>query len=429
MSVPPNTPADIQLTDHERSMLAGDGGEATRIAMRLLCRVAPLYGAQRLIEVTRAHIDGCILEGSAGLAFAERLAEAGGQVQVPTTLNVMSMDREQWRVQAMDAAYADRAFRLGNAYVRMGARPTFTCAPYQTESQPALGEQIAWSESNAVAFANSALGARTNRYGDYLDISCALTGRAPAAGLHLDEPRLATVEIRLEGIPPRVMERDDFFPLLGYEVGRQVDSRVGVVTGMDATPSVDQLKALLAAAASSGSVALLHLAGITPEAPTVQDALGGRAPQAEYAITLDSLRAAFASLGAGGGRVDLVAFGSPHASLAECRDLARLMAGRRAAEGVQVFISTSRGVRDLLARSGELAALEAFGASVTADTCIVVAPLVRPGATALMTNSGKYAHYGPGLLNVTTAFGSTEECVESAVHGRVVRLESPWAVA
>ena len=418
----------LSLTDIERAMLAGDHGPAVATAMRILARIAPLYGATSLLPVTRAHIDGCVLEGDAGLMFAERLADQSGRVAVSTTLNVMSMDRTGWRDQGMDPTYADRAHRLGNAYVRMGARPTFTCAPYQTEPPPAFGEQIAWSESNAVAFANSVCGARTNRYGDYLDISCALTGRVPAAGLHLDGPRRATVQIDLVDTPTQAMERDDFYPLLGYRVGQMVENRVAVVEGIDSSPSTDQLKALLAAAASSGSVALLHLAGITPEAPTTRDALRGREPAERLAISLPDLRHTFRELNQRvDGPVDLVTFGSPHASLAECRRLGMLMRGRRAASGVQVFVTTSRGVRDLLHRSGELADLEAFGAAVTADTCIVVAPpLVRPGATLLMTNSGKYAHYGPGLLGVQTAFGTTEECVASAEAGRVVREDSPW---
>ncbi len=140
-------------------------------------------------EVTKAHIDGIVYEGNAGLAFAEKLADLGGQVRVPTSLNVMSMDRTNWRQLGQDEQFATHAQRLGYAYVQMGAVPTFTCAPYQTDSAPVFGEQIAWSESNAVAYANSVIGARSNRYGDYLDISCALTGRVPASGLHLTENR------------------------------------------------------------------------------------------------------------------------------------------------------------------------------------------------------------------------------------------------
>ena len=162
---------------------------------------------------------------------------------MPTSLNVMSMDRERSRELNLDPEFAERARRLGQAYVQMGARPTFTCAPYQTENAPSFGEQIAWSESNAVAFANSVIGARTNRYGDYLDICCALTGRAPAAGLHLDEPRLATVVVELESIPPELPLRDDFYPVLGYLLGSIVTNEVPVVHGLECQPSQDQLKA------------------------------------------------------------------------------------------------------------------------------------------------------------------------------------------
>jgi predicted aconitase len=415
------------LTEEEQSLLSGAAGPAASLAMRILVRMAPLYGAERLLPISRAHIDGCIYEGDAGLDFAERLARLGGRVRVPTSLNVISLDRARWRQLKTPPAFAEKAARLGQAYVRMGATPTFTCAPYQTAAAPVFGEQIAWAESNAVAFANSVIGARTNRYGDYLDISCALTGRVPAAGLHLDEPRLGTVQIDLAPLPPDLGRRDDFFAVLGYLIGSLVDDEVPVITGLDAAPSEDQLKALAAAAASSGSVAMFHIVGITPEAPTVEDALGGRSPARRLTITLDDLRRARAELRtATGDRVDVIALGSPHCSLAECREVASLVSGRRLADGVQFFLTTSRAVRDLLDRGGELATLSAFGASVTADTCVVVSPLIAPAARVLMTNSAKYAHYGPGILNVDVVFGSTADCVASAVSGRVTIDDGPW---
>ena len=421
-------PVTLVLDSEERAMLDGEQGPAPQLAMRILSRMAPLYGATSLLPITRAHIDGVILTGAAGLEFAERLADLGGQVSVPTSLNVMSMDQSRWRDWDLNADFADRALRLGQAYLRMGARPTFTCAPYQTESAPTFGEQIAWSESNAVAFANSVIGARTNRYGDYLDICCALTGRVPAAGFHLDEPRLATILLELDSLPSGLSNRDDFYPVLGYLIGSVVGAKVAVVAGLDVRPTEDQLKALAAAAASSGEVAMFHIAGTTPEAATVHEALGHRPPERTMRISLADLRRTRAALTtATGSRLDVVAFGSPHCSLAECRALAALMSGREASKHVDVFITTSRAVRDLLARSGELRMLEGFGARVTADTCIVVAPLVKPDAQVLMTNSAKYAHYGPGLLGVDSVFATTEECVESAVLGHVSTIDGPWA--
>lgn len=419
----------IALTADERSMLHGDAGEAVRVAMRILTRVAPLYGATSLLEISRAHIDGCIYEGDAGLEFAERLARAGGKVRVPTSLNVISLDRQQWRSHGLTPEYADKARRLGQAYVDMGATPSFTCAPYHTAAAPTFGEQIAWSESNAVAYANSVIGARTNRYGDYLDACCALTGRAPAAGLHLDAARLGQVLFTLRSVPTALMARDDFYPVLGYHLGGIVTDEIPVVDGLSERPSDDQLKALSAAAASSGAVALFHLVGVTPEAPTRDAAFGGKRPVRVVDITLDDLRLTRGALttAATDGPVDVVAFGSPHCSLAECRELASLMSGQRKAEDVEVFVTTSRAVKNLLGRSGDLDKLEAFGATVTADTCIVVAPLVRPDARVLMTNSAKYAHYGPGILGVGSVFATTEDCIASAVAGAVVIDDGPWS--
>jgi predicted aconitase len=418
---------DIRLSEEERAMLAGELGPATRLAASILHRMAPMYGATSLLPVTRAHIDGVIYTGNAGLGFAEHLDDLGARVSVPTTLNVGSVDRERWREIGQSPAFAAPARRLGEAYLRMGAQPTFTCAPYQQGHVPAFGEQIAWSESNAVAYANSVLGARTNRYGDYLDICCAITARVPAAGLHLDENRLATCLITLKDVPERLQTRDDFYPVLGYALGERVPGEVPAISGLTVRPTPDQQKALSAGAASSGDVALFHLIGITPEAADERSAFGGRPPGRKLELTLADLRKTRDTLSTvTGDVVDVVAFGSPHSSLAECRHLAEQMQGQRAASGVQVFITTSRAVRELLARSGDLEVLEAFGAEVTADTCIVVAPLVKPGAKVLMTNSAKYAHYGPGLLGVGSVFGAMEECVASAVAGRVVRDDGAW---
>jgi predicted aconitase len=419
---------NLALTDVERGILSGDAGDAAALAMRILARLAPLYGADHLLRITRAHIDGCIYTGDAGLGFAERLARMEGRVSVPTSLNVVSLDRARWRDLGMDRCYAQKADRLARAYLAMGAQPTFTCAPYQTVAAPVFGEQIAWSESNAVAFANSVIGARTNRYGDFLDICCALVGRVPASGLHLDEPRLGQMLIKLDDVPGALMTRDDFYPILGYLIGLHADVEVPVVEGLEHQPTEDQLKALSAAAATSGSVALFHLVGITPEAPTLADAFGGRLPRRVATINRHDLREARATLTTSrDDRLDVVAFGSPHCSLAECRTLASLFAGQRIAPGVDVFVTTSRAVRDMLEKTGDLATLEDAGARVTADTCIVVAPLVRPDARVLMTNSAKYAHYGPGLLNMEAVFGSTEDCVASAIAGGIVMDDGPWA--
>lgn len=225
------------------------------------------------------------------------------------------------------------------------------------------------------------------------------------------------------------MAVDTFYPVLGYLLGSLVAEEVPVIEGLDAAPDEDQLKSLAAAAATSGSVAMFHIAGVTPEAPTLDQALGGIEPHRSIDVTLADLNRARRELSTGesGDEVGVVAFGSPHCSLAECRTIAALVSRQRASARVEVFITTSKAVRDLLDRSGELSALEAFGAKVTADTCIVVSPLVKTTGKVLMTNSAKYAHYGPGIVKNRAVFASTVSCITSAVKGRVVLDDAGWS--
>ncbi|MGE0440107.1 MAG: aconitase X [Gemmatimonadales bacterium] len=415
------------LAPAERALLAGEGGAAARTAMRIVVRMAEISGAAGLLDISAAHIDSSLYLGDATLAFAERLAAEGGRVAVPSTLNVSGVDEHGWRDWAVPADHAAKARRQMDAYRQMGCVPTWTCAPYQTRHRPTFGQQLAWGESNAICFANSVIGARTERYPDLLDICCALTGRVPALGLHLDEGRRAEVLIRLRGVPRAIQEADDFYPVLGHLIGRRAADRIPVVEGLEATPDDDRLKALCAAAASAGAVALVHLVGVTPEAPTLAAATGGRSPAQSIDIGLAELRAARAELTtATGDALDLVVLGSPHFSLAEFRALAPLCAGRRRAAGVEFLVTTSRIMHALARDEGLVAPLEDFGARITVDTCILTSPMLRPETRSLMTNSAKYAYYSPGLLGTTVAFGRLAECVESAVRGKVVREADPW---
>lgn len=419
----------LRLGERDRSFLAGEAGEATRLAMRIVTRMAEVRGAETLLDIEQAHIDSTIYVGDAGLEFAERLAGLGARVRVPSTLNVSGLDEFHWREWAVPAEWAEKSARQMRAYDSMGTTPTWTCAPYQTEHAPRFGQQIAWGESNAVVFANSVLGARTERYPDLLDICCAITGRAPAVGLHLEENRRATRVLALRGIPEALGEADDFYPVLGHLLGRWAESDPTAIVGIPGTPSEDALKALGAAAASSGAVALFHLPGVTPEAPDLEQALGGRPPRETRSVDLDELRAARAELNRRAeGRLDLVALGSPHFSFAEFGKLAAAL-GERGGErhpDCRFLVTTSRAVAALAERAGLLEPLRAFGGQVTVDTCILATPMLPAGVRRLMTNSAKYAWYAPGLLGAEVAFGSLGECLASASAGKVVREPSPW---
>src|SRR5262244_2445703 len=280
------------LSDRDRAMLDGEHGPAAQFAMSILVRMADVYGARELMDITHAHIDSTLYLGDATLEFAERLASLGARVAVPTSLNVSGVDECGWKDWAVSPEWAAKAARQMLAYEQMGAVPTWTCAPYQTQMRPSFGQQIAWGESNAIAFANSVIGARTERYPDLLDICCAITGRVPAVGLHVAEHRAGEMLLRLVDVPLMLQQDDQFFAVLGHLVGKLAGDLIPVIDGVAARPTEDQLKAFSAAVASSGRVALFHIVGITPEAPTLDAAFQGRQPGRRIIINVTDLRKA-----------------------------------------------------------------------------------------------------------------------------------------
>ncbi|HYM26364.1 MAG TPA: aconitase X catalytic domain-containing protein [Vicinamibacterales bacterium] len=417
----------LTLSARDRDMLNGAHGPAPQLAMSILVRMAGVYGAGELMDISQAHIDSTIYLGDATLEFAERLASLGARVAVPTSLNVSAVDECGWKDWAVTPEWAAKAARQMLAYERMGAVPTWTCAPYQTHMRPSFGQQIAWGESNAIAFANSVIGARTERYPDLLDICCAITGRVPAVGLHLTERRAGQLLLTLPDVPRTLQQDPQFFAVLGHLVGTIAEDRIPVIDGVVARPSEDELKAFSAAVASSGRVALFHIVGVTPEAPTLEAAFQGREPERRIRVTAANLRAARVELTTADGReLDMVILGSPHFSLAEFAQLAPLVAGRTKAAGVRFLVTSSRLMKEEAARAGVLQPIVAFGAEITLDTCILASPMLPPSIKTLMTNSAKYAYYAPSLLNTRVTFGSLADCVQSAVEGRVVRDDSAW---
>src|SRR5438067_1505513 len=272
-------------------MLDGRRGPAAELAMSIVARMADVYGARELMDISHAHVDSTIYLGDATLEFAERLAGLGARVAVPTSLNVSGVDECGWKDWAVSPEWAAKAARQMLAYEQMGAVPTWTCAPYQTRMRPSFGQQIAWGESNAIAFANSVIGARTERYPDLLDICCAITGRVPAVGLHLDANRAGQLLLKLVDVPVSLQRDDQFCAVLGHLVGKLAQDLIPVIDGLLVSPPEDQLKAFAAAAASSGRVALFHMVGVTPEAPTLDAAFHGRPATPPIDVTVDDLRA------------------------------------------------------------------------------------------------------------------------------------------
>ena len=399
------------LTRDEQAMLDGDAGPAVALAMRVVTSLARARGAERLVEITHAHIDSCLYHGPVGLDFVRRLRALGGRVRVPTTLNIGAVDLlHPTLVREPTAPGRD----LMTAYADLGARPTYTCAPYQHDARPGLGEHIAWAESNAIAFANTVLGARTDRYGDFLDICAAITGRAPYAGLHRDEERAARLVLDCTDVP----ETDELTVVgLGALLGRIAGTDVAAVVGLPADLPEDRLKALCAVAASTGSVALVHIVGRTPEAPTLDAALHGRPAERTVTVTAEDVARERARLSTvADGPVDAVCVGTPHASLAELGELARLAAAGPVREGVHAVVNTSRAT---LALAGDaVAALRSAGWTVLTDTCSYIAPVLPPDTRTVATNSGKWAAYAPANLGVDVVLTTTAGCVEAARTGR-----------
>lgn len=401
-------------------MLAGDNGSGVQLAMKLITAVAESEAAPHLIEIQGAHIDGCLFHGQSGIDLARALAKGGQQVRVPTTLNVASIDMLHPELYRGDPETARLSRELTNTYEELGCQPTWTCAPYQLAMRPGLGQQIAWGESNAIVFANSVLGARTNRYGDFIDICCALTGRAPYTGLHTDEGRLGSIEFGVD-VDDRLLDMDAFYPVLGYLIGARAGTGIPVIVGLDDRASEDRLKALGAAAASSGAVAMFHAVGVTPEAPDRRTVFGGREPSATIRVGVDQIRRARNELSTGSGPLGAISVGTPHISLSEMQTLVS-MAGD-ATTKVPFYVNTGRAVLEEAERTGTAGRLANFGATVVTDTCTYITPIIGEVNGVVMTDSGKWAHYAPANLGVEVVFGSLSECVSSAIQGRVMATD------
>jgi hypothetical protein len=308
---------------------------------------------------------------------------------------------------------------LADAYVRMGCQPTFTCAPYLLDDAPKHGESVAWAESNAVIYANTVLGARTLKHPDYLDLCMAVTGRAPLSGVYLDAERKARVILEIE-VPPGA--DDAIWPLIGYVAGLKSPDRIPLLTGLaHLAPSRDDLKAMCAAFGTTSAAPMLHVEGVTPEAA------GAASPgTARICVTLADFADAWRQLNDGPEVVDLIAIGSPHASLTECQGLAKALNGHTVS--IATIVTTGRNVIALAQADGTLSALTSAGVQVLPDLCwcSITEPLFPPATQAVMTNSGKYAHYGPGLSGRALRFGGLAACAAAAISGHVSSALPVW---
>ncbi|PLB49265.1 hypothetical protein P170DRAFT_475567 [Aspergillus steynii IBT 23096] len=422
---------NVELSDFDRATLDGANGDAARLAMRVIVRMARMMKAPELMDVSQAHVDGAWF-GPGSVAFGKRMRDLGGKFRVPTTINSINIDQRRWQSLGIDTQFGTACDELAGAFVEMGGKVSFTCAPYLLESAPKRSDPIAWGESNAVTYANSVLGARTLKFSNMFECLIALTGRAPKSGVYLDKNRLASVWIRVQ-VPEDA--DDSFWPILGYSVGAIAKHRIPVITGVEGLgPSSDDLKAFSAAFATSSSAPMFHMVKLTPEAPTLETVCpDGIPPEVTADLGRKELESCWDEFNHGSSprQVGLISLGNPHFSCREIERLARLCRGRIKHKDVAIIVTCGRAQHSLATQAGHVHELEKFGVQFLTDTCwcFITEPVIPKSTPVIMTNSGKFIHYGPGLTGRAFCFGSLQMCVDAACSGESTGTPPAWLQA
>ena len=412
----------MRLTYDEREMLDGRYGAALADLVREQIQVGEFFDAERFVPITNAHFMGdAEVLGEAGIAYIQRLLDSGLTVRVPTTRNAQSVDFEHAQLLGQSRELVDGERRVRPMLAQLGISTVNTCIGYQSIYQPRLGERIAWGDTGTVAYANSVLGARTNYESGAAGLAAALTGRTPAYGFHLDEIRRANVRVR---VTARMTDFADW-GALGAIIGERCRGywTVPVLEVAEASPTSDELKHFGASLASFGSMAMYHIVGVTPEAPTVDAATGGHHLAEDFEVSDEDIESFFARDMRGGGQVDLVVFTAPQLSFFEMKRIAAALEGRQVADGVRLIITTNSMHYRALEEQGHLATIQQAGGLVLQGTCWYVmdpaAQRAHFGWSKLVTNSAK-------LVNIIRAHGyepalrRTDECLQAALTGKLV---------
>ena len=391
----------MYLTKEEEKMLEGEKGEVLEKMFRLIVRLGDIYDADKMIPVGSVQVAGVSYKsiGDPGTVFLEDMASKDTKVQVLTYLNPAGMDIENWDKLGFPKDFAKNQLRIMSAFKKMGIVVTSTCTPYLAGNLPRFREHIAWSESSAVSFSNSVIGARTNREGGPSALAAAICGRTPNYGLHLWEKRQPTIKVNVDAD----LDFNSDFGALGYLVGKQVKNKIPYFAGIK-NAGTDQLKALGAAMAASGAVALYHAEGLTPEADLIEkDGLETiDVGKKELEETYEKLNT--------GTDPDIVILGCPHASIREIAYLSEKLKDKKLKK--PVWICTSRMMKETADRMGFTEIIEKAGGNIVADTCMVVSPIESMGYKTTGVNSGKAANYLPGFCKQKVVFANIDKLVE-----------------
>jgi len=382
-------------------MLSGERGEATQKAMEIIVGLGDIYEAEKLIPIESAHISGISMTtaGEAGLDFIEGMAEKGAEVSVPTTINPAAIDLQRWESLGAPKDISENQIKMIESYEKIGARATCSCVPYMIGNEPNFGEDIAWSESSAVVYANSVCGARTNREGAPSALASAITGLTPLYGYHLDENRFGDIRIKPD---PELFEGNSTFPysVLGYWIGKEFPEAVPVIENLN--PNPDQSKALGAGLATSGAIALYHIPEATPEAKKNSEVCGTKRGVSFGSEEFESIVEELDQVS----EPDLICIGCPHVSLDE---LEKLLEGSGSKE---IWACLPRDLKESSDLKKISSQLEESNVKLVCDTCMVVAPLSEMGYSRIGVNSAKAAHYAPSLAGVKVHFAPLEELIK-----------------
>ncbi len=399
------------LNRMQEKIFDGEQGTASALAMNLIVKLGKAYDAKRLVPIASAHVLAHFSSlHLAGTEMLEKFVSLDGRYVVPTTVDPASVDLDRWRELGWSADYAKKQFRLCRAYAKLGGIPNWSCVPYQFCNFPRCGESLAWSESSAVCFANSIIGAKTNRMAAGLDTACALVGLTPEFGLLLPENRIGTFAIELQKKNPTPLD----LQTLGLIIGKTVGIKIPVVSGVPPSTNVDDLKRLGAAAATSGSTAMMHLLGITPEGRTKEEAFGDQRPEDKMTVGDTELARMEEQLDTSNARPDMVAIGGPHCSLNELVQIGQLLTGKQLKRDVSFWIFTAKHFANLAENMGLKRLIEKTGAKILSSTCGEIIPIDRLGFSEIATNSAKFAHSIPSEHKVGIRYCALEECVRLA---------------
>ncbi|MEM4347360.1 MAG: aconitase X catalytic domain-containing protein [Candidatus Altiarchaeota archaeon] len=396
----------MHLTKREKDMLNGRYGTTKKKAMEILVSLGKIFNAKSMIKIASAQISGISYKNLSdeGLGFLNDFLAEDVKVEVPTTINPCGMDLKQWQEMGIQKKFAKKQLEIIKIFKKINASITCSCVPYLIGNKPKFHEHIAWAESSAVIYANSVLGAYSNRESGISALCSAITGVTPKYGYHLDEKRKANylVNVKVK------LKNDSDFSALGYLIGKKILNGVPYIQGIKKVTKKN-LKFLGASMASSGGISLYHIKGITPEARKY-NMLSKKFEKVE----ITDLSEAYEELNFDSGEVDLIAIGCPHTSLYELKKIAKLLNGRKAK--TKIWIMTSRKIKEIAEKKSLIKKIEGSGAKIFADTCMVVSPLKKK-FKRIATNSGKAAFYLRSYCNAKVNFGSLEKCINAALKG------------